>query len=263
LPEDSANVRNAPPWRRPAGKIIVVLPAYNEQDCLGELLEGIDQVMFDDDQRYRVIVVDDGSSDATCAEAERRAVSMPIQIERHESNQGLGASIRDGLRIAASACGERDVVVVMDADNTHAPGLVRAMNRRVQEGADVVIASRFRSGASVRGVPLHRRLLSHGASWLLRLLFPVPGVRDYTCGYRAYRGTVLKRAFDSYGDEFVDQEGFQCMVDILLKLRRMNLVFSEVSMILRYDRKSGKSKMAVGQTIVSTLGLIVRRRLGR
>jgi hypothetical protein len=55
-------------------------------------------------------------------------------------------------------------------------------------------------------------------------------------------------------EEFINEEGFQCMVDILLKLRRMNLKFSEVALVLRYDRKGGKSKMKVVRTALKTMG---------
>ena len=58
-------------------------------------------------------------------------------------------------------------------------------------------------------------------------------------------------------------DGFQCMVDILIKLRRMDLIFREVPLILRYDLKEGASKMKVARTVGQTLGLIARRRLGR
>jgi dolichol-phosphate mannosyltransferase len=201
--------------------------------------------------------------DGTLEEVERRAAFIPVEVLRHESNRGLGETIRDGLREAAAVCSERDIIVVMDADNTHLPGLIRAMTRRIQEGADVVIASRFRSGADVRGVPLHRRLLSRGASWILRATFPIHGVRDYTCGYRAYRAPVLALAFERYGEEFINEDGFQCMVDILLKLRTLDVVFAEVPLILRYDQKAGASKMRVMSTVVNTLSLMARRRVGR
>ena len=100
------------------------------------------------------------------------AAAIPLHLERHEVNQGLGATIRDGLRVAAGLCAEHDIVIAMDADNTHTPGLIRSMVRLVHEGNDVVIASRYRPGSNVRGVSLQRRLLSYGASLLLRLLFP-------------------------------------------------------------------------------------------
>jgi dolichol-phosphate mannosyltransferase len=150
----------------------------------------------------------------------------------------------------------------MDADNTHSPGLIRRMVRQVREGSDVVIASRFRRGAQVHGVPWHRALLSIAASWTFRICFPTRGVRDFTCGFRAYRGEVLIEAFRQFGDGFINRDGFEAMVDILLKLRRMKLVFSEVPLILRYDLKANLSKMDVSATIRKTVNLIWRRRLG-
>lgn len=251
------------PWQRVRRKVIVVLPAYNEQENLGTLLQRIDGVMWEEGTDYEVVLVDDGSRDATVAVAREHADHIPIRIEQHAVNQGLGATIRDGLHVAAERCADEDIVVAMDADNTHTPGLIRSMVRLVIEGNDVVIASRYREGAYVRGVPLYRRLLSYWASLLFRVVFPIHGVRDYTCGYRAYRGSVLKAAFGRYGDQFVSEGGFQCMVDILLKLRQMDVIFREVPLILRYDLKGGASKMQVGATIWQTLGLMLRRRFGR
>jgi dolichol-phosphate mannosyltransferase len=251
-----------PPWDRSPGKIIVVLPAYNEEVSLGSLLQRIDQAMCEDRMSYEVILVDDGSADRTVAIADEHAQYMPLLVLRHQVNQGLGATIRDGLAMAVSRANDRDIIVAMDADNSHTPGLIRSMTRRVMEGNDVVIASRYRYGSYVRGVPLHRRLLSLGARVLFQIAFPITGVRDYTCGYRAYRSLVLREAFSRFGTQFVSQTGFQCMVDILLKLRAMDAIFSEVPLILRYDLKGGASKMKVMQTITGTLGLLIRRRLG-
>ncbi len=164
---------------------------------------------------------------------------------------------------AAAAAKLRDIIVTMDADDTHTPGLVLRMVRMIGEGHDVVIASRYRSGTRTIGVQLYRRLLSYGGSLLFKLFFPIRGVKDYTCGYRAYRAAVLQEAIQQFGKNFLDQEGFHCMIDILLKLYRMNLVFGEVPMVLRYDLKEGESKMNVRRTIVNTLQLIIKRRFNK
>jgi dolichol-phosphate mannosyltransferase len=71
---------------------------------------------------------------------------------------------------------------------------------------------------------------------------------------------VLKDAFAKYGDRFIDQQGFQAMVDIILRLRSMNVIFGEVPFILRYDMKQGTSKMNVKATIMKTLKLILKRK---
>jgi dolichol-phosphate mannosyltransferase len=259
----SENLRvDPPPWRARPLCVRIVLPAYNEAPSLGKLLENIDLAMWDAGQQYAIVLVDDGSSDETAEVAASYLRYLPIEIVRHPKNKGLGDTTRDGLMLATKQSADRDIIVVMDADNTHSPGLIRNMVRLVHEGSDVVIASRYQPRSRVRGVPWLRKFLSVGASLIFRLFFPIQGVKDYTCGYRAYRAGALKRAFEKYGDSFIDQSGFQCMVDILIKMRAMDLVFSETPLVLRYDFKEGASKMKVFKTIRNTLLLLVRRRLG-
>jgi dolichol-phosphate mannosyltransferase len=241
--------------------IFIVLPAYDEAENLPRQLGGIRNAM-ERAGRYHVIVVDDGSRDGTPRVAEEFATTMPLTIVRHAVNQGLGAALRDGLGAALERAAALDVVVTMDADDTHTPTLIGQMVASIDAGCDVVIASRYRRGARVYGVPLRRRALSAGGSWLIRAVFPTRGVRDFTCGCRAYRVAVLRRAIAHHGGALITQDGFQCMVDILLRLRPLGVVFGEVPIVLRYDRKSGKSKMAVGRTTWNTLRLLARRRLG-
>ena len=246
--------------QREKRKVYVVLPVYNEEGRIESLLNHIDEAMEDASIAYEVVLVDDGSRDSTQEIVRACAARMPLHLMRHEVNQGLGATIRDGLLAAVQRAGARDIIVTMDADDTHAPGLILRMVRMISEGHDVVIASRYRPGSRTVGVPFYRLILSHASSWLFRLVFPIRGVKDFTCGYRAYRARVIRESLERYGENFFDQEGFQCMVDILLKLRRMNLIFGEVPFILRYDYKEGSSKMNVSKTIRDTLALLWRRR---
>lgn len=243
-------------------KVYVVLPAYNEEAKIGVLLDSIDTALGEAELPYQVVLVDDGSSDKTGAIVRECSASMPILIKEHETNLGLGATIRDGLYAAVELAEDSDIIVTMDADDTHPPGLILRMTRMISEGHDVVIASRYQPGARTIGVPLFRRFLSFGASALFRIFFPTPGIKDFTCGYRAYRAGVIREAIARYGEGFMDQEGFQCMVDILLKLRKMNFVFGEVPIILRYDFKEGESKMQLSLTSRKTIQLIFKRKFG-
>ena len=249
-----------PPSRR--SKVLLVLPAYNEEANLGKLLQRIQDAMEESSLQYHVFVVDDGSHDRTPDILREFTSHMPITVSRHEVNQGLGATIRDGLYLAAQAASEGDVIVTMDSDETHTPGLILRMVRMVREGHDVVIASRFQPGSRVYGLSMTRRSISYLASLLCRLVFPTPGVKDFTCGYRAYRAGALNEAIARYGGAFIRADGFQCMVDILLKLRRMDVVFGEAPLILRYDLKRGASKMKLFRTARQTLALLIRRRAG-
>ena len=117
---------------------------------------------------------------------------------------------------------------------------------------DVVIGSRFQPGAEVHGVPAMRRLYSRVMSILFRAAFPIPGVRDYSCGFRAY------------GDGFITEQGFACMVEVLFQLDRLHGVrFAEVPMVLHYDLKPTETKMNVLRTIRDTLRLGLRQRARR
>ena len=244
-------------------KIWVVLPAYNEEEALPLLLDSLIEHLSDDEKEYSIIVVNDGSSDKTGEVAESYTKKAPIIALHNNGNKGLAETMRHGLMAAVERANPKDIIITMDADNTHPAGLALRMARLVREGNDVVIASRYREGSHVRGVPFHRLILSTGAAWLFRVVFPIRGVRDYTCGYRAYRAVVMKQLINKYGREFISERGFSCMVDILLRLREQgDLVFTEAPLVLRYDMKPGLTKMKVMQTVVDTLKLLVRRRFG-
>jgi dolichol-phosphate mannosyltransferase len=241
--------------------VIVTLPAYNEEPSLRALLEALRESMREQRLAYRVILVNDGSGDGTAAVADELAARVPLERIDHAENRGLGEAVRSGLLRAVQMADDDDIVVTMDADNTHTPALIASMVQGIRDGSDVVIASRFRPGARSLGVPLYRRLLSRAASWTFRLSFPTRGVRDFTSGYRAYRAGLLARAFERYGAQLFAERGFSCTVDILLKLRALGAHMREVPLVLRYDLKYGVSKMFVMRTIRETLRLLVARRL--
>lgn len=238
--------------------IHIVLPAYNEVNSLRILLPGLIATLKEENLKYKIYVVDDGSSDNT-SEVAKLFKQKKVKLIKHHHNLGLAEAINSGFREAIKLAKSDDVIITMDADNTHLPGLIVRMVRLIREGNDVVISSRFITGARIKGVPLFRRILSRAGSLLFRLLFPIAGIRDYTCGYRAYRMGIIKRAIGEYGENFIDQKGFSCMVDILLKLHKFNPICTEVPMILRYDQKEGKSKMHVKSTIFETFSLIITR----
>ena len=246
-------------------KTYVVLPAYNEEENLPLLFENLETALSALSRRGHeraYVVVDDGSTDATPQILRELETRLPMTVITHDPNQGLGITIRDGLRRASELAEDDYIIIAMDADNTHPAGLMIRMTQEIMAGNDIVIASRYRPGARVVGLSWIRRLMSTGARILFQVVFPIKGVRDYTCGYRAYRGRILKQAFGHYGDAFVEYAGFQSMADILLKISRLNAIINEVPMILRYDLKGGASKMRVGRTVLNTLLLMMKRRFG-
>ncbi len=226
-------------------KITVMLPAYNEEKDLPVLLGRI-QHALSRWANYRILVVDDGSHDQTAQIVRDASKQMPVELIQHPQNMGLGAAMRTGLKAAAH---NSDIVITLDADNSQDPELMKTMVERLAEGFDVVIASRFQPGAQEIGVPPFRVFLSHVSSTGIRTIVRYPGVRDYTCGFRAYRAETLRKLIDTFGDNFIRENGFSCMFELLLNLRGLHARVSEVPLILRYDLKEGASKMRILRTM--------------
>ncbi|NLO07722.1 MAG: glycosyltransferase family 2 protein [candidate division WS1 bacterium] len=242
--------------------LLFAVPAYNEEGAIGALLDNIDAAMRAEHFEYRVLVVDDGSTDDTAAEIADRARRYPVTLVPHERNMGLAAAMRTCLTTAVAEAADDDIIVTMDGDNTHLPGLIPRMVRSIREGRDIIIASRYQPGARVLGLVGFRQFMSWGAGVLFRITFPIPGVRDYTCGYRAYRAAVVREAIRLWGDNLITEQGFACQVELLLRFARLNVIMDEVPMILRYDQKVGASKMNVRRTVAQTLRLLARERVG-
>jgi len=240
--------------------VFLVLPAYNEELGLPKLLRSFRDAMGAAGLRAQVVIVDDGSHDRTREVIRDWSSKLPIDLVLHGENRGLGETIRDALKRAAALAEPEDTIVTMDADNTHDPILIPSMIRLLATGKDVVIASRYRPGSRVVGLEPYRRLMSYGARILFQIVHPISGVRDYTCGFRAYRASAVKDAFALHGDTLVTERGFACMAEILMRLSRMGLRMAEVPMVLHYDQKEGTSKMRVAITVLKTLRLMARSR---
>lgn len=239
-------------------KVVLLLPAYNEEGAIGPLLERVETALRG--LSYAVLVVDDGSSDATAAEAERHRERMPLTVLRRPRNGGLGSALVSGITHLLAQPEPVETLVTMDADNTHDPALIHEMLRRLAGGADVVIGSRFQSGAEAVGVPLYRRALSGGARLVFGLVIGARGVRDYTSGYRAYRFALIQRLSRRFRP-LVRARGFAVMTELLAKSAADGAVCAEVPMVLRYDLKESASKLRLVPTLVEYVRVILLARL--
>lgn len=240
-----------------AHRVRFVLPAYNESASIQDLIARIADVCRSESLDFDILVVDDGSRDDTGPLAAAMAPAVPVSVVRNEPNQGLGVTIRRGLRQAAESSDPDDAIVTLDADLTQDPGYVPAMLARLEEGYDVVIASRFRPGAHVEGLSAFRRAISRLAGVCVSLVRPIPGVRDYSCGFRAYRASAIRWGFETYGDGFVTETGFGCMVEISERLRG-HARFSEVPFTLHYQEKRKASEIKILPTILAYVRVMRR-----
>jgi len=236
--------------------ILVLLPAYNEEESLPRLIPKLQTTLTEMGEKYKILVCNDGSKDRTQALLEKFAASIPLEIIQHKINRGLGETIRDLIERAAEITQPGDVIVRLDCDDTHEPEYISAIVAKVRSGFDVVIASRFEPGGGQMGVSRYRAFISRSANLFMKVFFPIAGLKEYSCGFRGYRAEKIKEAVSFYGNNFIQLKGlgFTCTLEKLVKLKLINAKFGEIAFMLRYDQKQSESKM-VGS--VTTLGYLI------
>ncbi|MGE2731317.1 polyprenol monophosphomannose synthase [Mycolicibacterium vaccae] len=223
---------------RPSDRTLVIIPTYNERDNLLTIVSRVHAAEPD----VHVLIVDDGSPDGTGALADELALADPdrVHVMHRTSKDGLGAAYLAGFAWGLNR--QYSVLVEMDADGSHAPEQLRRLLDEIDEGADLVIGSRYVPGGEVRNWPRRRLVLSRTANGYSRILLGVD-IHDITAGYRAYRREVLEKIDLSA----VDSKGYGFQVD--LTWRTINAGFAVVEVPITFtEREHGQSKMD-GSTI--------------
>ncbi len=244
-----------------ARTIWIGLPAYNEEATIPALFPRFKQVFPEKRMPYRIVLYNDGCTDRTVERAREWQNELNVEIIGKPVNMGLGEGLRCLIAHVTEHGADSDVLFIMDCDDTHHPGQFPAMLAALDRGYDVVIASRYRRGSAIAGVAPYRQLLSLGAATLFKLLHWCRGVLDYTCGFRGYRVALLKRARAHYVGRLIEEPGFACMVELLLKLNRIGARMCEIPIDLRYDLKQSASKMDVGGNTLRLLKKLIAWRL--
>lgn len=236
--------------------VIVLLPAFNEEASLPRLMPKLREVLEQQSEPYRIIVCNDGSRDGTSEVLQRMVGEFALDVITHKINRGLGETSRDLFERAAEIARPGDIIVRLDCDDTHEPEFVPHLIKKLREGHDVVIASRFAPGGGQMGVSAYRAFISRCANLFMKLFFPIAGLREYSCGFRAYRAEAIQQAIACYGNNFIQLKGlgFTCTLEKLVKLKLVGARFAEAPFMLRYDQKVSDSKMV---SSITTLGYLV------
>lgn len=233
-----------------------VVPAFNEEKNISALIEEI-HGFVSPRYPYRLTVVDDGSIDRTAEIVGALSKVYPCEVVGYKPNRGVHEAFRLGLGRALEAAGTGDVIVTLEADRTSDITLLPLFLSKLEAGCDLVVASYYVEGGAVEGTAWHRKVLSRGANFLIRSLLGVREVHTYSSFYRAYRPDVLRRVVERYGD-FFEEKGFSCVVELLVRIHRLKASIQEVPMVLRGEKRVGKSKMKVLKTIAGYLRMIRR-----
>ena len=217
--------------------ISVVVPLYNEEESLPELLAWIDRVAAAHAFTYEAILVDDGSSDGSWAVVERLAAQYPtLRGIRFSRNYGKSAALYCGF---AAARGE--VVITMDADLQDSPEEIPALRRMIlEEGYDLVSGWKKK-----RHDPIGKRWPSKFLNWTARR---ASGIRlhDFNCGLKAYRRKVVK-SIEVYGE-------MHRFIPVLARQAGFRRIGEKV--VDHHARKYGHSKFGLERMVKGYLDLI-------
>ena len=168
--------------------LTVIIPTFNEEANIRNIVVAVDAVLKEHALNGQILVVDDNSSDTTITIMnDLKKIKENVDIIVRDKDHGLSQSVTDGFSHASS-----DVFVVIDADFSHPPVLIPSMYEEIRKGNDVVIGSRYMVGGGIKKWPLKRRIISVGATFLGRLLFP--DVTDPVSGFFAVRKDVVSNA---------------------------------------------------------------------
>lgn len=238
--------------------LFFIIPAYNEAKNIPLLLESIDSKMRAVGCAHTIVIVNDGSTDGTKELIESYGKRFPIVLLNHAKNMNVGGVFRTGFKYVLERLSPGDIVITKEADNTSDMNILPVILEKIREGSDIVLASCYAYGGRIEGTTMDRIFLSSMANAILRTLFPIRGVRTYSSFYRAYRGESLKKAFIAYDGRLIEENGFVCMVEMLIKLSRLPVKIVEVPMVLNCDMRKGASKMNKTQTMFAYFHLVVK-----
>ncbi len=238
--------------------IYILIPVYNEEKGIKKTINDLFSTLNKLNQRFKIVIVNDGSIDNTEKVLEEFKKIEYIKILKHERNKGVGIAFKTGFSFINETAKDNDVIVVIDADTTCNLDLLGEMIQKINDKYDVVIASRFRKGGGYKRFPFKRKVISIVGNVVLRKLFPVSGATDYTMFYRAYNTAVIKMAFRQFNENFLTCKGFAANAELLVKLNKQCVKVYEVPFLYDYGLKKSKSNLKIFATIEEYFSLFYR-----
>lgn len=217
--------------------ISIVIPTYEEEKNIGELIEEINDQIAERD--HEIIVVDDDSDDGTQEVVSSKQEKFEhVDLIVREDERGIGSAYKRGFRRA-----EGDIIVQSDADFSHPPRHITDLVGRVEDGADIAVGSRY-VDQGTRNDPLHRRINPLIGSYLYRYLIGSP-VRDVTSGFKAYHRDAVEELLEAEHDL---PDGFHFQAASLMHLVERGYDAEEVPIDFM-PRRAGEPKYSTGDLI--------------
>jgi glycosyltransferase involved in cell wall biosynthesis len=229
--------------------IYVCIPSYNEAPTIGLLLWKVRQVFAGFQREYHLLVLDDGSNDATTEVLERYTRVLPLSVTRHQERQGYAESVEELLRQAVDRTDrpKRDCAILMHADFAHGPNFIPDLVRRIESGADIVVAQ-----GKLQGEPsLARRWARRLAPVLLRGAVAVPGVTDVVSGFAIFRLVTLRNAFRGSGGPLLTTQGWAANAELYARAGRYARRVETITAVERGDLRQRPTRTNSWQAAVN------------
>ena len=229
---------------------LVVIPTYNEKENISNILHAV----FNLDEGFHVLVIDDGSPDGTADIVKdlQSKFNGQLFIEERKGKLGLGTAYIHGFKWGIAK--GYSFIFEMDADFSHNPAdLSRLYSACKYDGADLAIGSRYVKGGGVVNWPNNRIALSKGGSLYTRMITWMP-IKDPTAGFMCYRKEVL----ETINLDEIAFVGYAFQIEMKFAAWKLGFKLKEVPIIFQ-DRTYGVSKMNKGIVKEGILGVLELR----
>jgi len=215
---------------------VVVLPTYNEAQNVRDAVARIREVADGQGIPLHTLIVDDDSPDGTGEIADQLACDLPdVSVLHRHAKEGLGKAYIAGFRRALEMGAER--IFEMDADLSHDASYLPHFLRLIDQGADLVLGSRYVKGGGIENWSLPRRVISRGGCLYAQLILGLP-YRDLTGGFKCFRRAVL----ETVDLDAIDTKGYGFQIEMTYRVHQLGFRIVELPIVF-VDRKVGESKM--------------------
>ncbi len=230
-------------------KVLIIIPTYNEAENISQIIKEI----FNCSTNVHILVVDDSSPDGTNFLVKKLINIYPAKLHllNRIEKKGLGPAYIDGFKWALH--NEYSQIFEMDADFSHDPSEIDKMIRILNDGFDLVIGSRYKSGINVLNWPIGRIMLSYAASIYVKVITGMP-INDPTSGFVGYKSHVLKKI----GLDNINFQGYAFQIEMKYMAWINGFSLFEHPIIFK-NRLKGESKMNITIFWEAIFGVIKMR----
>lgn len=237
--------------------VVIILPTFNERENVVKLIPYLEKEIFPKilDHKMSILVADDNSPDGT-GEAVKKLMQKWKNVHISSGpKHGLGAAYVRGMTYAIEKM-NADVMFEMDADGQHDPKKITEFLKKIDEGYDMVVGTRYSNGGSIPpNWPMQRKAFSVFGNLLIRSILGRFSIHDWTGGYRA----IKKEVFLKEKNELTEFRGYTFQVSFLHKAVRDGFKIVEVPFHFT-DRTLGNSKIAPAEYIVNVIKFVIAAR---